>query len=234
VQNKYFGDIHDFYKYYFLKEITKDYSLGIHWCLYPNEMEKNEGNYPLTLKEKDIDPELYELLLENRHKGVKYIKPYFKKNLPKKTEYYEEELKNDIENNVYEEKAIDKLKNKDIIFFDPDTGIEVSGMKKNEKYKYVTYQLLVEFWRRGKSLIIYQHIRIDNEKTYEWLVKKVRKLYDAINQEANVILVKTKKVYYICFIQGDKHYIILDELARLNQKEIYTIENWEGTGDIMC
>jgi len=226
MQNKYFGDIHDFYKFYFLKEITKDYSLGIHWCLYPNELENNEGNKSLTLKEKNKDLKLYELLIKYRHKGVKYIKPYF----PKKTKYYEQELDNNIDNKIYEEEAIKILKYQDIIFFDPDTGIEVPSMKKSEKYKYITYELILKFWNMGKSLIIYQHTRGNNVKTNE----KVKKIYDLLNQMVNIILVKKSNVVYICLIQGDKHFIVKDELMKFIQNKEYKIENWEGTGDIMC
>jgi len=59
MQKKYFGDIHDFYKYYFLKEISKDYSLGIHWCLNPKEEQKNDGNKTLSNKEFKKDDKLF-------------------------------------------------------------------------------------------------------------------------------------------------------------------------------
>jgi hypothetical protein len=61
MQNKYFGDIHDFYKYFLLKNISEYKSLGIHWCLAPDD-ERSDGNKPLTEIEK-INADNYMKLL---------------------------------------------------------------------------------------------------------------------------------------------------------------------------
>ena len=224
MQEKYFGDIHDFYKYYFLKEITKDYSLGIHWCINNYVELKNYGDKILTQKEKNKNEELYELLVKNRHKNVKHIKPYF----PNKTKYFDKILENYFMDYIYEDDAIEALKTQDIIFFDPDIGIEIQSMANSEKYKYVTYRLLIKFWNLGKSLIIYQHERGDPKKTDE----KINILYNLINRQANIITVKRDNVTYICVIQGDIHYIIKDELVNFIKNKEYKIINWNDTGDI--
>ena len=224
MQNHFFGDIHDFYKYYFLREITKDYSLGIHWCLNLNE-SKNNGNKKLTDKELTKDEKLYKLLVQYRHKDVKYIKPYF----PENTKYYDQKLENYYMDFIYEEKAIEELKSQDIIFFDPDNGIEVSSMKNNEKYKFVTYRLLVKFWDLGKSLIIYQHEGRNKGQTDE----KIKILYDLIKGCANIIKVKKGNVTYICVIQGKEHSIDKDELVNFRKNKEYEVINWHGTGDII-
>jgi hypothetical protein len=164
------------------------------------------------------------LLLKNRHKKVDYIKSYF----PSKVKYYNQELKNYFEDFIYEEYSVETLKNQDIIFFDPDNGIEVPSMKNTEKYKFVSYRLLVKFWNLGKSLIIYQHERGNKEKTNE----KINILYNLINRSSNIITVRKSNVAFICIIQGDKHYIVKDELMNFIRNREYKIENWEGTGDI--
>jgi hypothetical protein len=225
MQEKYFGDIHDFYKYYFLREVSKDYSLGVHWCLNPMKDKKNDGNKLLTNKELKKDEKLFKLLKQYRHKSVKYIESYF----PKNTKYYDQKLENYYKDFIYEENAIDKLKNQDIIFFDPDNGIEVPSMKNNEKYKFVTFRLLVRFWDLGKSLIIYQHEGRNKGKTDE----KIKIFYDLIERHANIITVKKGNVTYICVIQGDRHYIMKDELVNFRKNKEYKIVNWHNTGDIL-
>jgi len=130
---------------------------------------------------------------------------------------------------IYEEEAIMELKNQDIIFFDPDNGIEVPSMKNSEKYKFVTYRLLVKFWNLGKSLIIYQHEGRNKGQTNE----KIKILYDLINRQANIIIVKKGNVTYICVIQGGNHYIVKDELVNFRKNKEYEIINWNGTGDIL-
>jgi hypothetical protein len=224
MQNKFFGDIHDFYKYYFLKKITRDYSLGVHWCLAPDEMNKKDGNKPLTPKEKGKDPDLFNILTTCKNRNVKCIKSYF----PAKTHYYDCLHEDYFKDFIYEEEAISKLKNQDIIFFDPDNGIEVSSTDNRSKFKYISYRLLYKFWSLGKSLIIYQHA--DRQK--DSIEEKIMILYNLIGKEANVITVKKGQVTYICMIQGNKHYIMKDELVEFRGNKEYTIENWKGTGDI--
>jgi hypothetical protein len=62
--------------------------------------------------------------------------------------------------NDYITKAIDKTKECDIIFFDPDNGIEIPSVKKDHLYapKYVYYDDLERFFKRQQSLVIYHHI----------------------------------------------------------------------------
>lgn len=199
MQNKYFGDIHDFYKFYFFKEITKDYSLGIHWCLIPNQFNRNDGNKTLSSKEAQKDPSLYKLLTTCKDRDVKYIKSYF----PKNTKYFDrlhEDYSMDL---IYEDESIAKLQNQEVIFFDPDNGIEVPSTNNINRYKFVSYRLLLKFWKLGKSLIIYQHGSRIKGQTDE----KIRILYNLIGKTANVITVKKGNVTYICFIQR-KHYIL--------------------------
>jgi hypothetical protein len=224
MQNKYFGDVHDFYKFYFLKEITKDYSLGIHWCLVPNEINGNDGNKPLTLNEEKKDSVLCNILTTCKEHDVKYIKPYF----PSKTRYYDCLHKEYFKDFVYDEEAVSKLKNQDVIFFDPDNGIEVASTTNKKKYKFVSYRLLYNFWKLGKSLIIFQYEGRIKGQTNE----KIRILYNLIGKQANVITAKKGNVTFICMIQGKEHYIIKDELIKFRENKEYKIENWEGTGDI--
>jgi hypothetical protein len=78
MQNKYFGDIHDFYKYFLLKNISKYKSLGIHWCLIPDD-NKSDGNKILTDKENKKCLELFDILKQG--KEINNIKQYFSKNV---------------------------------------------------------------------------------------------------------------------------------------------------------
>jgi len=104
----------------------------------------------------------------------------------------------------------------------------VPSMKNSEKYKFVTYRLLVKFWNLGKSLIIYQHEGRNKRQTDE----KIEILYGLIERRANIITVNKGNVTYICVIQGGEHYIIKYELVNFSKNKEYEIVNWHGTGDI--
>jgi hypothetical protein len=224
MQNKYFGDIHDFYKYFFLKEVTKDYSLGIHWCLTPDELNKNDGNKALSLKEEKKDATLYRILTTCENRNIKFIEPYF----PKSTKYYDVLHTEHLMNSVYDNDAVSKLQSQDIVFFDPDNGIEVASTNNTNKYKYVSYSLLHTFWDLGKSLIIYQHgCRVKGQ-----LDEKIKTLYNLTGKTANVITVKKGSVTFICMIQGEKHCKMKHELGEFRKNKEYKVENWRGAGDI--
>jgi hypothetical protein len=239
MQNQFFGDRHDFYKYFFLKEIARCYSLGIHWCLVPDE-GGNAGNTGLTDKEKTKDPDLYTILTNAKGQNVENIKPYFSKHLNHGAVFFtklHEDYSNDF---LYEQEAIACLSNQDIIYFDPDNGIEVPSTNNNNKYKFISYHLLQRFWQMGKSLIIYQHEGRNIGQTHG----KIKTLYNLLQKEPSIITAKKGASKYICVINNgrlidndicDGHYIMKDIFAtfryEIKYKE-YAIENWEGTGGI--
>jgi hypothetical protein len=233
MQNKYFGDLHDFYKFHFLKQVSMDNSLGIHWCLVPDEDSKRDGEKSLTDKEQKINPELYKLLIncrKNKIRDVHKIEQYFKQNMSHTVKYFtelHEYYYNDLE---YEEHAIECLREQDLIFFDPDNGIEVAGTTNKNKYKYISFRLIKKFWDMGKSLIIFQY-----ERSPKQTDEKIEIMYKLLRQEPNIITVKKGSVKYICIINGSveaEHYISLDVRAQLQYSKEYKVENWKGTGGI--
>jgi hypothetical protein len=217
MQNKYFGDKHDFYKYFFLKHISNYYSLGIHWCLISDEEKTNDGKKSLSKIEENKEMILYKML-NNAEKNIKTIKCYF----PKKTKYFDEIHKCFYRDFIYGKNAIKKLNSQDVIFFDPDNGIEVSSTKNSNKFKFITYKLLSEFWNMGKTLIIYQH----TDRNKKSIDEKINNLCDLLkcNKIKNILIVKRGNVKYICII-NKKHFdlrdIIADFLCKNKEYEKY-------------
>ncbi|GMO36604.1 MAG: hypothetical protein Ta2B_16560 [Termitinemataceae bacterium] len=166
--------------------------MGIHWCLTPDDNTK-DGNTNLTKVEENKDKILYDVLKKGRG-NIENIKKY----LPSSTNYYSEKLVEYYNNYNYEEKAIQCLSSNDIIFFDPDNGLEIPSLKNKDKYKYVSYSLLKKFWEIGKTLIIYQHgDRIKNS-----LDEKVEIIKMLFKNNANIATIKKNNVNYICIING--------------------------------
>jgi hypothetical protein len=221
MQNKYFGDIHDFYKYVLLKNISMYKSLGIHWCLVPND-KKSDGNKKLTAKEKEKCIELYDLIKNSRNKNINNIKHFFKNN----TRYYDTLLVDNCNVKIYEEEAFTKLKKLNVVFFDPDNGIEVKSTNKKNLFKYLSYDLIKKFWNNGNSLIIYQH----SDRIKDSLNKKIIQLENHLNCEKirNIEIIKIKNVYYIFIIQKND-FDLRDILANfLNHNEEYKIVEPSG------
>ncbi len=57
------------------------------------------------------------------------------------------------------EEALVITRDADIIFFDPDNGLQIKSVSKHKDKapKFTFYDELVPFWERGQSLVVYQH-----------------------------------------------------------------------------
>jgi len=60
---------------------------------------------------------------------------------------------------AYREGAIDSARGCDLVFFDPDNGIEVESKRhgRRDSSKYLYWQEIEDFWKARHSLLIYQH-----------------------------------------------------------------------------
>jgi len=136
---------------FFLKNIKGKYKLGINWCLTCDD-GSNDGNKKIENKPelKKIDNVLYNILSK---RIFSKIINYFSENI----EEYREEYKKFSFEYKYETDAFNKLRKQDIIFFDPDTGIETPSKKLSERYKYISYRTITKYWNDNKTLIIFQH-----------------------------------------------------------------------------
>jgi hypothetical protein len=210
MQQKYFGDIHDFYKFFLLKKISENYSLGIHWCLISDD-NTNDGEKKLTQKEYKLDGKLFEILTQQNRK-LEDIEKYF----PKMTKYFYELIDKFNSDGDYEDILIKQLSNVDFIFLDPDNGIEVNSTSNKNRYKYISYGLLSNLWKKGFSLIIYQHM----DRSKYSIHNKLKKIISILKcKKEDIELLKIGNVFYIIIIQG-KHMFFKDHLAMFTNSDI--------------
>ena len=165
MKNQYFGDKHDFRKYGLLRALitSTNLRLGICWMLTANDAG-NDGNFRDYLENQNnnqCDPILFEWLngnvnIQNRRvellEGTELLGP--------KTVFYSPLLTDNKNDRIqYMHKANDVFLECDLVFFDPDNGMEVQskpiGRKNSNKYLY--WQEAINFYNHGKSLLIYQH-----------------------------------------------------------------------------
>lgn len=242
MQNKYTCDIGDFGKYGLLRWLfnnTSELTLGINWCLVPDESNNNDGkfiNYLIENKNninefKSCDSELYctfASLVKNNKRNLFEIE---KNNvLPRKTIYYDEpllfyssdNLKTRIKKrNFWINKAFECLRGADIVFFDPDNGLEVQSCGKYSKRsnKYVFYDDLVPYFERGQSLIIYNHRDRKSEDEY---IKRILKIHEYILTDTIFFLRFNRfSVRDYIFVLQPKHKELIEE--NLNS---FLITNW--------
>jgi hypothetical protein len=165
MKEQYVGDINDYRKYALLRALSAGgiNRVGVCWMLTPSD-GSSDGSKLAYLSQPDryrsFDSELFEILVraaaEPDRRRLRSIEESGA--IPNVT-YFNETLSDDHSSRVaFMERCSGALANADLIFFDPDNGLEVSlpkGRRNSSKYLYLDE--VAAFYQAGKSLLIYQH-----------------------------------------------------------------------------
>lgn len=256
MQDRYVGDVGDFGKYGLLNEICKKSNggvrLGINWFYVTREeKQRGDGRYIGYLSDENKDsrkyaacfPDLYDKLkgIVNGRRSIKEIEKGLI--LPKETIFYSKPLlprenpserEEDRKNWLGE--SLSQLKSADIIFLDPDNGIQTDKVRKTQikATKYVFKDEIKEYYERGKSLIIYNHRDRKPKSEYD------RKITDSLGQIKSLNGIKVlrfKRVSvrdFIFLIQKDHHDLMDQTIDYLRSEPcdfLFEIYNWIGKSE---
>jgi hypothetical protein len=178
MQDRYVGDVGDFAKYALLRSIgqgRQPLRLGVIWYLYPNETHNSDGGNVSYLDAEDyraLDPELHEamnrLVRGDRRRVAEVRKAAV---LPRGTVFFEEPIVGELGLGAaatrreafridWFRRAQAAVSEADIVFLDPDNGIEVPSVPKcaPKAGKYAFWDEIEGIWARGHSLLIYHHL----------------------------------------------------------------------------
>jgi hypothetical protein len=183
VQDRYVGDIGDFGKYGLLRALCGDgQSLGVVWYLVPDEGGNGNGAHvgyldptPANLRGfRTCDPALYDALGEIVHTGTRSVRSISERAvLPPGTVFYEEPLsfhgmpgigpaatKVRLDHRSgWVHRALDATRECDVVFADPDNGLESGTQRHHRKGpKFAYYDELAPYAQRGQSLVVYHHL----------------------------------------------------------------------------
>lgn len=168
MKNQYFGDINDYRKYGLLRALQsgEEQKLLIAWMLTPDD-GRADGRFRTYLKQpakwKHFDPELFTglsaLLQSASAPQVSLLEG--SSLLPRSTFYSEVVPDSRCDRDLWRKGLIEAASGMDLVFVDPDNGIEVPSMPVGRRgsSKYVTLLELQGVWEAGYSLLIYQHFR---------------------------------------------------------------------------
>lgn len=166
MKNQYFGDVNDYRKYGLIRLLTGlgQLSTSVCWMLTPDD-NRTDGKYTGYLDNpaqwRKFDPVLFdklqELVIQERIRNVSAIN---NTDLLHSTKFYSGLLLDtNAERAEYFESFWQFTKGVDLIFFDPDNGIEVKstpiGRKNSSKYIY--WNELVFAFSSNHSVLVYQH-----------------------------------------------------------------------------
>lgn len=174
MKDQYFGDVNDFHKYALLRRITHpaSFKLGVCWMLTEPD-GRSDGrhldylNHPARFRARD--PELFDWLRvaicddHDRRTARIELSP-----LLRDAVFQSRILKDSrAERDAYFAQCRDLFGDRDLVFFDPDNGIERSipaGRRGSSKYVY--WNEIVTTFESGASILFYQHFPREKRESF--------------------------------------------------------------------
>ncbi|MHB0964453.1 MAG: hypothetical protein ACYC5V_14735 [Gemmatimonadaceae bacterium] len=166
MKDQYFGDINDYRKYGLLRalRVGTGIRLGVWWMLTPDD-GRTDGRFVAYLQAADLwrpfDPPLFDALaaavpVRRRVAAIEesgllgdalFASAIVPDSLHERTASFAE--------------ARNHLRTADLVFVDPDNGVEVPSCAPGRKgsSKYVRHKELAEIFASEKSILVYQHFR---------------------------------------------------------------------------
>jgi len=193
MKNQYFGDINDYKKYSLLRLLSGwgQIETAVCWVLTEDD-DRTDGRRIRYLERPDIwrsyDPIVFEHLREYvLEKGVRNISHIEKDNILPKCRFYKEFIYDDIDSRTrFFKKFLEFAQGSDLVFFDPDNGLEVKSVPRGRKRssKYIYWSEIEVAYRSGHSILLYQHFP---RKPRESFIRSLIHQFKALDGIRNVI-----------------------------------------------
>jgi len=174
MKNQYVGDIGDYTKLGMLRKIIQhtEMSIGVNWYLTPDDEIAKDGRHT-TYLEKDCDSDDNELLSNlksiagrNGDNKLRTVKQLQGLGLLLGAEYFIDPLdysgcksacdRLELRDN-WHRSALQSLTHKEVVFLDPDNGLTFTNAYGKDGNKSSTYEEACDYYKKGLSVIIYNH-----------------------------------------------------------------------------
>lgn len=165
MKHQYVGDINDYRKYALLRALSVGGAnhIGVCWML-TSDVGGTDGGKLAYLgqpeRHRRFDPELFDILAHTASEpDRRRLQTIEDSGTVPGAVYYNETLPDDAAGRAaFMERCASEFRDAELVFFDPDNGLEVSlpkGRKNSSKYLYLDE--VAAFYEAGKSVLIYQH-----------------------------------------------------------------------------
>jgi len=227
MKNQYFGDVNDYRKYGLLRAITldTDWNLLVAWMLTPND-GSGDGGFRSYLDAPDTwaryDYHLFrglvDLLRSAPQPSVSLIEG---SDLLPRASYYSALVPNTRwERDAWRKGLFHAAKDADLVFLDPDNGIEVPSkpIGRKDSSKYVTWDEIKGLWNAGSSLLIYQHFRRERRDIF------VQRMMENLRSRIGADFVEAFRTPHVLFLLAAQYrhvQKIVDNVSLL-------AERWNG------
>lgn len=235
MKDQYFGDVNDFRKYGLLRLLAMPdhLRLGICWMLTEPDRRtdgKHLGYLQQPEKYRQRDSELFDWLQqvvgEEQDRRTKRIEA---SNLLVPAKFKSEILSdNNKERSAYFSDCRNRFADCDLIFFDPDNGLEITSTRLGNKNscKFLYWDEVCNTFSSGASVLIYQHfIREERSKFIERMSTELRRRTNA----SAVFSFRTPYVLFLLASQEKHASVFRKNLASVSSfwspKEIIAVEH---------
>jgi hypothetical protein len=230
MKNQYFGDINDYRKYGILRALQSqgNFRVLVAWMLTnddggPDGRNRSYLRNPATWKR--YDPALFsglaDLMLSTRSPRVSLMHDAA---LLANTAYFQDLVPDGRdERETWRRRLLDAAKNADLVFLDPDNGIEVPSkpIGRKDSSKYVAWQEIESLAALGCSTLIYQHYRRESREVFvKRIVSELRRRTGARYTQA----FRTAHVSFLLAAQARHEAGLRDGISLLQ-------EQWHGQLD---
>jgi len=224
MQERYLGDIHDYFKFIFLKFLSLKLKrkVGLNWYLIDprdislNEIKKVDGekrSYLLQNKFLDIDKNISKEFLKFQNKKNRKILPFIEKtHLKNYINFFNHKITNKIRHRWFEE-SISHFKKQSIIFLDPDNGLQKNTKIKKKSLKHLNIEE-VKGYLTNRKTIIYTQFQSFNKHHIIYLTEIIKFFQEnGILIKLPIIRNRTSPNTFYITITNDK--LIIKELKKI-------------------
>ena len=172
MQDRYVGDIGDYGKLGLLRSLAAaGLRIGVNWYRTPDENHNEDGKFTQYLRTsgegsyRAHDPLLWDALAEIVNNGRRQVESLEAPSILDVVFFHDildfgqvscrerENVRAD-----WHQRALERLRDCDIVFADPDNGLMVpSALRGKKGNKYVLPEELFAYYQQGASVIYYQH-----------------------------------------------------------------------------
>ena len=219
MKHQYFGDVNDYLKYGLLRCVqASSLKLGVCWMLTPSD-KRSDGRKTQYLSKAETwrphDAPLFDLLQEAVVKQRdRHLRRIEESKVLNGAHFFSEEAPDSCaERARWLGRMKQVLARADLTFFDPDNGLEVPSkpLGRRGSSKYVYWSELVELWRDGKSLLVFQHYPRETRDRY--VARRVEECRSKL-QRAKVHALSSANVLFLVVAQPAHHDPVRDAVKR--------------------
>jgi hypothetical protein len=222
VKDQYFGDINDFRKYGLLRQlvIPDGLRLGVCWMLTPND-NRTDGKFLRYLGKPETychrDPELFDWLKQAvevaRDRRTARIESSA---LLRYASFHPERLTDNRNQRVqYFSECARRFAGCDLVFFDPDNGLEVTSITRGRKdsCKYLFWDEVFRTFTAGPSVLIYQHFPHEERSGY------IRRMTRELRERTRAAVVFSFRTPHVVFLLASQ-----ERHAEIFRKQLAAIQ----------